>query len=400
MLEGLTCGDRVPGAAFEAIKQRAVSEAFAWNITGAGRERLCDFPLLLDRATWRALAAWAVLLAREAEAAEAELLARPRLRARLGLPWRFRAALREPFAPARLRYARFDFHPAEGGGAAITEGNLDVAGGWNEASGAAQFFADYTHTGACPGDPTAILAARLAAKLPPEATVGILHLTRYTDDHQVARIVGAHLARKGLAVVFFDPTQLRAAPGSRAGALVGDRIVPLDAIFRFFPAEWAARLDDPRGWLALARRPGTTWVNPLTTILTQSKRFPLTWPALHTPLPTWSRLLPETRSPLFARGDGWVLKPATGHEGHRVAVPGATERRRLRALWWEARLTPWRWAAQRNFVARAIATPDGDRFPCIGVYVIDGEPAGIYGRLAARPLIDADAQDVAVLVRD
>ena len=43
-------------------------------------------------------------------------------------------------------------------------------------------------------------------------------------------------------------------------------------------------------------------------------------------------------------------------------------------------------------------TPDGPQFPCIGVYTIDGAAAGIYGRLAPKPLIDGTARDVAVLV--
>jgi hypothetical protein len=34
----------------------------------------------------------------------------------------------------------------------------------------------------------------------------------------------------------------------------------------------------------------------------------------------------------------------------------------------------------------------------VGVYVIDGHAAGVYGRIARRALIDHMAQDVAVLV--
>ncbi len=35
----------------------------------------------------------------------------------------------------------------------------------------------------------------------------------------------------------------------------------------------------------------------------------------------------------------------------------------------------------------------------VGIYVVDGQPCGLYGRLSARPLIDDGAQDVLVLVR-
>jgi hypothetical protein len=128
-------------------------------------------------------------------------------------------------------------------------------------------------------------------------------------------------------------------------------------------------------------------------VLTQSKRFPLAWPHLDAPVETWSKLLPETRTPFFARGAGWVTKPALGHEGYLVDVEGSRLHR------WIARAQPWRWVAQRNFGPVTIETPHGPRFPCIGVFVVDGRPAGLYGRLAATPRIDADAQDVVVLVQ-
>jgi hypothetical protein len=37
-------------------------------------------------------------------------------------------------------------------------------------------------------------------------------------------------------------------------------------------------------------------------------------------------------------------------------------------------------------------------YPCVGVFVVDGRAAGIYGRVARRPLIDARAHDVPVLL--
>jgi glutathionylspermidine synthase len=137
----------------------------------------------------------------------------------------------------------------------------------------------------------------------------------------------------------------------------------------------------------------------LSTVLTQSKRFPLVWDRLATALPTWSRLLPETREPLLVRRDHWVLKPALGHEGFDVAVPDAMERPRLDRLWRRARLAPWAWVAQRNFGPLALATPHGARYPCVGIYVVDGRPAGAYARLAERPLIDEKALGAAVLVQ-
>jgi glutathionylspermidine synthase len=398
MLDGLSCGEPLSRGAFAEVKDRAVREAFKWNISHQGADRLCDFPLLLGWPLWRRLSDWAVHLAREAERAEAELLDRPLLRSILGIPVRLQWALRETARAPAFRYSRFDFHPTLEGRFAITEGNLDVAGGWNEAGAVAALFAEHSGAGACAGDPARALAEGLAARIGANRAVGIMHLTRYTDDHQIARFLDHAFTRQGLDTIYFDPTQLRSV-GDRAGALVGDRVRPLDAVFRFFPAEWACRIDGAGSWLSAVAKRRTLWTNPLSTVLTQSKRFPLCWRHLRAGVPTWSQLLPDTRDPLFTRGPEWVLKPALGHEGFQVGVAGVTDPARLRALWRSARGRPWRWAAQRSFRPAPIATPHGPRFVCVGVYVVDGRAAGLYGRLSATPLIDADAQDLVVLVR-
>ncbi len=396
MLEGLSCGEPLSRRGFAAVKERAVDEAFKWNISHDGADVLCDFPLLLERSLWRTLSDWAVRLAREAEVAEAELLDRPLLWSILGIPLRLQWGLRDTARVPSLRYSRFDFHPTADGRFAITEGNLDVAGGWNEAAVAALFSGHAS--GAMPaGDPARALAEALVERIGAGRAVGIMHLTRYAEDHQIARFLARVFTRHGLEAIHFDPTQLRGV-GNRAGAAVNSGVRPLDAVFRFFPADWACLIDAPRAWLSAVAKPGTLWSNPLTAVLTQSKRFPLLWRRLSTSVPTWSQLMPETRDPLFTAGPEWILKPAMGHEGHRVGVAGVTPPARLRALWRSARVRPWSWAAQRSFRPAPTSTPHGPRFVCIGVYVVDGRAAGLYGRLAKAPLIDVEAQDVVVLV--
>ena len=184
-----------------------------------------------------------------------------------------------------------------------------------------------------------------------------------------------------------------------ACALIGSDLVRLSAVFRFLPADWLPRLERASEWQRIFQPGPTLWVNPGSTILTQSKRFPLVWPELHARLATWKSLLPETRSPRRAFGEHWVLKPALAHEGYRVGMPGITDERDYLRIRLESRLMASRWVAQRRFHAAAIATPDGPRFPCVGSYVVNGRPAGLYGRLAVKPVIDDKAQDVVVLVR-
>jgi glutathionylspermidine synthase len=141
--------------------------------------------------------------------------------------------------------------------------------------------------------------------------------------------------------------------------------------------------------------------NPATAILTQSKRFPLTWDVLRTPLPTWRTRLPETRDPRdVPRGDaeGWVVKPALGRVGEDIGIAGVTDSTQLARITRAATRHPSNWIAQRRFDATTLRVGGGDYYPCIGVYTVDGRAAGAYGRIAARPLIDGRAHDAAVLV--
>ena len=137
--------------------------------------------------------------------------------------------------------------------------------------------------------------------------------------------------------------------------------------------------------------------NPGAALLTESKRFPLTWDQLSTPLTAWRALLPPTRA--RGRGEGWLLKAALSNTGDDVIIPGLAGSTQRLAATLRARLWPSQWVAQRRFEATPLLTPAGLMYPCLGVYTVNGAAAGVYGRLAPRPLIDYAAVDVAVLVR-
>jgi hypothetical protein len=125
------------------------------------------------------------------------------------------------------------------------------------------------------------------------------------------------------------------------------------------------------------------------------------WDRLETPLPTWRRCLPETRSPREVdwRSNGaWLVKPALGRVGEDVAVRSATSATAWRRISRSARWFPRHWVAQRRFESVPVETPLGPMHVCLGVFVIDGRAAGIYGRMARVPLINARAYDIAVLV--
>ena len=143
--------------------------------------------------------------------------------------------------------------------------------------------------------------------------------------------------------------------------------------------------------------------NPGLAVLAESKRFPLIWDDLATPLPTWRSLLPETRDSREApwRTDGrWLVKAAMSNTGDEVCARELMKERDWRRVVWSVCLRPRRWVAQRRFESVPLDTPIGSMHVCLGVYSIDGRVGGAYARLAPRPVIDYAAIDATVLVQN
>ena len=293
---------------------------------------------------------------------------------------------------------RFDFHFTTAGWR-ISEVNCDVPGGLNEASGYPALMAPHYPWAASVGDPAADYAAALARQAGPGGTVAFIHATAYSDDQQMMLYVARRLEAAGLTVHLASPDHLRWDAG-RARLEAGWWRGPLDLIVRFFPAEWLDGLPRATAWRCLFAGSRTPLSNPATAILTQSKRFPLTWDALRTPLPAWRALLPETRDPRDApwqSSDEWLVKPALGRVGEGVGLRGSVDAKEMRRIARSARWWPSRWIAQRRFDTVAVDVGGTAMFPCLGVYTLDDRVIGAYGRLAPRPLIDARAADAAVL---
>jgi hypothetical protein len=84
----------------------------------------------------------------------------------------------------------------------------------------------------------------------------------------------------------------------------------VDAIVRFYQAEWLARLHCRAAWAPLFRGGHTPVANPGSAALAESKRLPLVFEDLKASMTTWRQLLPETRAPEdapFWRDEGWLV---------------------------------------------------------------------------------------------
>jgi glutathionylspermidine synthase len=394
----------VPPDLFAEVRRRAIFECCKWDPQVEDMATLAAFPLLMRRSAWDEIAALAERLAAETVAAEEELLQRPELHRELGLPWAVRRALagarRRGASPGIARVLRFDFHWTSEGWR-ISEANTDVPGGFNEASGFTRLLSPHYPGSEPAGDPAGSLAEALTRACPPGAVVALVHATAYSDDRQVMVYLARAIEALGGRAVLAAPDHLRWQDG-RASVAGGWFTGEAGAVVRFFPAEWLPNLPRSSGWKHFFRGARTPLSNPAAALLTQSKRFPLVWDRLATPLPTWRRLLPETRDPREAdwqREAGWVLKPSLGRVGDGIGLAGATAEAEWRPIRKATRRSPGWWAAQRRFEAVPFqAAGEAPCFPCVGVYTVDGRAAGAYGRVARRPLIDHLAQDAAVLL--
>ncbi|HVR99544.1 MAG TPA: glutathionylspermidine synthase family protein, partial [Thermoanaerobaculia bacterium] len=364
---------------------------------------LAPFPLMLRPQAWDELARLAEALAAETAAAEKELLQRPNLHRRLGLPRAVRRALAKATAagPCRetARVMRFDFHWTPDGWR-ISEANTDVPGGFNEGSGFARLMASWYPDSEVAGDPAGALAEAVAATTRPGAAVALVHATAYTDDHQVMVFLARELAARERRAVLAAPDHLRWRDGR---AMVESRWFSgdVETVIRFFPGEWLPNLPRACGWQHFFQAGRTPVSNPAAALLTQSKRFPLVWDRLDQPLPTWRRLLPATCEPAdsgAATGDDWVLKPALGRVGDGIGLEGVTPRKELAEIRRSARWRGSWWAAQRRFHAAPLAVAGQEVYPCVGVFTVDGRAAGAYGRVAKVPLVNHLARDAAVLI--
>ncbi len=250
------------------------------------------------------------------------------------------------------------------------------------------------------GNPANVLADALAKTVTNSGAIALLSAPGYLEDQQITSYLANLLQQRGCTAYLAHCHQVEWCKGKAYLNNNRDRL-NLDAILRFYQGEWLAKL--PQFEWHYFFRGGTTPVcNPGSALLVESKRFPLIWNQLSTPLPTWKALLPKTAHPLavnWISASKWVLKTAFCNTGDTVQIPGMVTRDRYIRSLIKAWFRSENWIAQQQFATLPIQTSAGLMYPCIGVYTINGKAAGIYSRIAPHPLINFAAIDVAVLIQ-
>ncbi|MBI5529736.1 MAG: glutathionylspermidine synthase family protein [Deltaproteobacteria bacterium] len=397
--------DSLPPDVLRKIRLKTIFDCCKWDPQIGDFPALAAFPIILDARQWRTIAAAAEAMSVEILQAETEVLRSPGLHGGLGLPGAMLREFRrvpESFDPPRaVRVMRFDFHYTTEGWR-VSEVNTDVPGGFVEGSGFSRQVAGCFPTCGLPGDPAGSYMGALVSRCAPDAAVAFVYATGYADDRQVVQYLANQARRLGAAPIFGSPTQLVWTSG-RAAIQNDGEMRPVDAIVRFFPAEWLPNLPRSCVWANLVGGSRTPISNPVSAILTQSKRFPLIWDELATRMKNCRTWIPETRKPgdePCGGGDEWVLKPAFGRVGDGVLIQDVTSPREAENIGRQMHRHPERWVRQRRFVPVPLEHQEDLFYPCIGVFTVDGRAAGAYGRVARRPLVDQYAQDAAVLIRD
>jgi len=352
---------------------------------------------------WQRLAADAERLTIEAIAAEHEISHRPELLNHLGLPRTLRKVLADgtPLTPTAGRVIRFDFHPTTEGWK-ISEANSDVPGGFSEASHFTTLVAENFPELSTAGNPAELWSEALTAATGSDGNIALLSAPGYMEDHQVTAFLAGKLRENGCRAHLAKPEQIAWQDGIAHLDTAWHR-GPVNAIVKFYQAEWLSRLPTRFGWQQFFRGGKTPVANPPLAAIAESKRFSLVWDKLSTKLPTWRRLLPESRDPRqapWSRDEGWLLKTAMCNNGDTVSIRELMKPKEWIQTRLSARLRPGNWVAQRRFESLPANTPVGKRHVCIGIYTVNGKPAGAYARLSEKPVIDFAAADVALLIQD
>jgi len=378
---------RIPPSSFQEYRYDVMFDGYKWDLQAGEQSTVTDGVVLLEPAQLDDLRAKAVALYQETIQMERLLQKRPDLAVKMGISKKMAVELCncEVDPTAHVRFMRFDFHPTTKGWQ-ISEVNSDVPAGYPEASLlpqlAQRYFDGYCQSGNF-GD---LLVERLSRLTKPEGLIAYLHDTHTVEDYQIVHYLGDLMEKKGYRSFYCNPAHVKWKEHRAEG---------VEAIVRYFPVEW---LEYEKGvdWRSFIHSKTTSCNHPIA-LLTQSKRLPLVWDELGIEVPMWKQLLPETKCASTKRkGRGWILKPAFGRVGEGINIPGTLSLKEDLDIRKAAMENPIQWVAQRIFKSIPV---EGQHLN-FGVFVIDGEFAGLYARASKWAKIDSEASEMPVLVKE
>ena len=248
-------------------------------------------------------------------------------------------------------------------------------------------------------------------------TVGIIYPTEFTEDLSLIKLYRRWLEKAGFEVALGSPYNLRSSETDPTVRVFNETV---SVLLRHYKTDWwserasawkdeelldKAPLERPLQIALRGQLEGRTVViNPFGAVVPQNKRaMAFMWEHIHrfsvssqdvirSLIPVTSRLESMHPALLMAQRDDWVIKSDYGAEGDEVIIGKDTTPED-----WQKTLDlaeTGRWIAQRRF--EAIADAEG-RSTNFGVYLVAGEPRGLYVRKQAG-VTDGAAASVPVLI--
>jgi len=370
-----------------------------WDTQVGDSSVLSSQPLLIATTEWKWLCRKAEQAAEELFALENEIAQSPSSQSIIGIPKQLRDLFPTASDQTVPRTLRFDFHPTSTGWL-ISEVNSDVPGGFGEACILPHLFEAFRGRATAPANPLHLWGSLMRQEFE-KGHVALLHAPGYLEDLQVVLALGRELKKHG-----FVPHLIQTPEALlwHNGCAYLDKVrrVRISGVIRFFQAEWLAKLPPRTGWRELFQGSGPTLVsNPLKSVISESKRLPLSFATLNAPSNTWRELFPECRDPReidVQDRDQWVLKATYADTGDAVHIGAQMPRQNWANLLTKAQRSPSEWVAQRRFETLALDAVHGPIRPCVGIFVIGQKAAGAYVRLSSTQVTDAYALEAPLFV--
>jgi glutathionylspermidine synthase len=371
-------------AAPELVDRMSV-EYLLWNAYVDGRLCALADPVRVPRRELEEVSALSERFAALLERTVDLVLADPALLASYGFPPALARLLEGPRPERHVTLARYDAFRTPGGWR-FCEFNADVPGGIHEGAALADLVL---------GDPSSFGVVPLLTDSLCRDTLrpvtAVCYASGFGEDLEQCQFLRRAWSRRGLEAVLCSPRNL-VWDGRRLLAFGR----PVDVVYRFFPAEWLAEVENAGALLEALRAGAVRMINPLTSLVAQSKRTMALWherPDLLTAdeRDLVARRLPRTETfrledlPRYRRErERWVVKRCFGRIGEEVLMGSHCDD----AEWddwlgWPAS-EPEAWIVQERFDVLPEAS---GLHACYGPYVVDGRFAGFYTRLAADGFI-------------
>jgi glutathionylspermidine synthase len=283
----------------------------------------------------------------------------------------------------------------------MSEVNSDVPGGFGEADALPGLFQQFVSGVVAPISPLTVWGCTIESELK-RGRVALLHAPGFLEDQQVVFALARELKARGFSPYFVQSPEALRWTYDGVASLAREPEVPICAVIRFFQAEWLARHHVKSGWQELFRTDGFTRIsNPAHSVISESKRLPLSFPLLNSTFETWRELLPACIDPIALGNkvrEDWVLKAAYANTGDAVHLGAEMSENAWTHLLRRAQKKPTEWIAQRRFETLTLESEQGPVHPCIGVFVIANKAAGAYVRLSRTQVTDAYALEAPLFI--